>query len=293
MTKHAVLDAVPRPRVLPLHPPGGVRGDGDPCLALHVAELPLGASPELLDVEALRDAEVALAAGGEADLRADPRDAEALDDVVLEIEPDHVPGAVLRQKRVRVDGPLALVVTCDRPVGEPHRPLLRDRRLELAEPALELRGVVGVAHLDADRGRGRGGPDASRASEREVLEREPERLGVGEPSLEEEEARLKRCELVVVEVERWKEVALGAERVELLARELVPLRVERDPEADELGPVGVEAAGERLVAHLLVALDVPLDVARRQRAQLGHEERDQRELADQLVGVVAHSRFRA
>jgi hypothetical protein len=199
----AVLDTVPRPGVFRFthHAVSGQRRSG---LALDVAELPLCSSTDLLDAEARRDAEVTLPAGGETDLRADPRDAEVLHDVVLEIEPDHVPGAVLRQQRVRVHGPLALVVTRDRPVGEPHRPLLRDRRLELAEPALELRGVVGVAYLDADSGRGRSGSDASRASEREVLEREPERLRVGEPSLEEEQARLKRCELVVVEVERRK-----------------------------------------------------------------------------------------
>ena len=97
---------------------------------------------------------------------------------------------------------------------------------------------------------------AGRAAEREVLEREPQRLGVREAALEQVEAGLERRELVVVEVERRQEVALGAEGVELLAGELVALRVERHAEPDELGPVGVEAPGERLVAHLLVALDV-------------------------------------
>ena len=128
-----------------------------------------------------------------------------------------------------------------------------------------------------------------RAAEREVLQREAQRLGVGEAALEQVEAGLQRRELVVVEIERRQEVALGAQRVELLAGELVALGLERDPEPVlQLGPIGVEAAGERLVAHLLVALDVRLDVARGQRPQLGHQERHQRELADQLVGVVAH-----
>jgi hypothetical protein len=67
----AVLDAVPRACVLALNPPGGVGRDGDPGLAQGVPELPFGTAAELLDVEALGDAEVALAPGGEADLGAD------------------------------------------------------------------------------------------------------------------------------------------------------------------------------------------------------------------------------
>src|SRR5206468_7230280 len=56
----------------------------------------------------------------------------------------------------------------------------------------------------------------------------------------------------------------------------------------ELRPVGVEAPRERLVAHLLVALDVALDVARGQRPQLRHQKRDQAQLSDEFVGVVRH-----
>ena len=130
---------------------------------------------------------------------------------------------------------------------------------------------------------------ARRAAEREVLQREPQRLGVGEAAFEEVEAGLQRGELLVVELELGQEVALRAQRVQLLAGELVALAVERHAERDELRAVGVEAPRERLVAHLLIALDVRLDVARGQRPPLRHQERDQRELANQLVGVVAHS----
>ena len=55
---------------------------------------------------------------------------------------------------------------------------------------------------------------------------------------------------------------------------------------DQLRAVGVEAPRERLVGHLGVALDVRFHVAGRQRAPFRHEERHQRELADELVGVV-------
>src|SRR5207247_2579955 len=79
-------------------------------------------------------------------------------------------------------------------------------------------------------------------AEGEILEREPKRLGVRELPLEEVEARLQRCELVVGEVEWRQEVALRAQRVELLARELVSLRVERDAERDQRGR-GAAGAG--------------------------------------------------
>ena len=287
--EHIVLEPVAGPVVHALHPPRGVRRNLDASLALHVAELPLGAAAVALDVELGRQPEIALAPRREADVRTDPRDPERPDVLALEVVADHVPRAVLGQERVRVQRPLLLVVAVDRPVAELHRALLRDRALELAEAALQLGRVVGVAHLDAPRGaRRRRCEIAGRAPEGEVLEGEPQRLGVGEAALEEVEAGLERRELVVVELELRQEVALRPKRVELLAGELVALRVERHAERDQLGAVRVEAAGERLVAHLLVALDVGLDVARCQRSPLRHQERDQRELANQFVGVVAH-----
>ena len=179
------------------------------------------------------------------------------------------------------------LVALRRPVGELDRALLRDRRLELREAAGELGRVVGRADADALGGVGAGLGEAG-AAEREVLEREPQRLGVGELAVEVEERRLERGELVVLQVEAVEEVVLGAEGVELLAGELVALGVERHAEAGQLGAVGVEAPRERLVGHLRVALDVALDVARGQRPALGHQEGDERELADELVGVVRH-----
>ena len=60
------------------------------------------------------------------------------------------------------------------------------------------------------------------------------------------------------------------------------------PSAVQFGAVGVEAAGEGLVVHLRVALDVLLDLERRNRSSLGHQERDQGQLADELLGVLGH-----
>ena len=272
-----------------LDPPGRVVVELDLGLALGLAVLPRLAAAEAGRV-VLRHAEVALAAGGEADVADDARDAERALVVLVEVAADQVPGAGLRQERVRVDGALAGAVARDRPVGEPDGALLGDGALELRQPARHLVGVVRVAHLDAERALG-GGLELRRPAEREVLERQAQRLGVGELAVEQVQRDLERGQLLVVEVELRQEVLLGAERVQLLAGELVALRVERDAERDELAPVRVEATREGLVRHLRVALDHGLDLAGGQGPPLRHEERDEGELPDQLVGVVRHASY--
>ena len=268
-------------------PPGGVVLHGDAGRADGLADLPRPRHAVRLDVELGGQPEVALPPRREADVAADARDAERADRGPVEILADDVPDALVEAERVRVQRPLRHLVALRRPVGELDRALLGDRRLELRQAARELGRVVRRADAHALGGVGAGVLEAGPA-EREVLEREPQRLGVGELAVEVEERRLQRRELVVLEVEPVEEVVLGAEGVELLARELVALGVERHPEARQLGPVGVEPARERLVGHLRVALDVALHVARGQRPPLRHQERDERELADELVGVVRH-----
>ena len=126
-------------------------------------------------------------------------------------------------------------------------------------------------------------------AEREVLQRQPQRLGVRELALEQVQARLERGQLGVVQVQRRQEVVLALQRVELLAGELVALRRDADAEREQLGPVRVEAPGECLVRHLRVALDRVLRVARRDRPALGHQVRDERELPNQLVAVMTQA----
>src|SRR5439155_23678429 len=99
---------------------------------------------------------------------------------------------------------------------------------------------------------------------------------------------LESGELVVVELQLVEEVVLRAQRVQLLAGELVALRLKRDAEGKQLGAGGVKPSGKGFVRHFGVALDIRLDVARRERASLGHQEGDERELTDQLVRVVRH-----
>ena len=270
-----------------VHPPGGVAlhtDPGDPCAR---PDLPRPRDSVGLDVELRRQPEVALAPRGEADVGADSRDAERPRRIAVEVEADDVPDALVEAQRVRVDLPLGLAVAGGRPVAELDRALLRDRGLELGESRRELRRVVGRGDADALGRRRRRVPEAGPA-EREVLEREAERLGVRELALERVKGGLEGGELVLVEVELVEEVVLRAKCVELLARELVPLRGEGHSQRSQLRAVGIEAAREGLVRHLRVTLDVSLDVTCRERAPLRHQERDERELTDQLVGVVRH-----
>ncbi len=67
--------------------------------------------------------------------------------------------------------------------------------------------------------------------------------------------------------------------------------MQRDAEGDQLAAIGVEAAREGLVGHLGVALDRRFDLAGGQRPPLRHEEGDQGELPDQLVGVVRQGSY--
>jgi hypothetical protein len=127
----------------------------------------------------------------------------------------------------------------------------------------------------------------ARAAEREVLQGEPQRCGVGELALQQEQAGVECGELAVGQVQRRQEVVLTRQRVELLAGELVAIRLDRHAQRQQLSAIGVEATGEGLVGHVVVALDGVLGIAGRDRPLLGHDVRDQRELADQLVGVMA------
>ena len=227
----------PRFSVDTVDPPGGVVADLESRLADDVANLPGRPSDELVDVELRRDTEVALAARCETNVAADARDPKLLHaSAVVEIGADDVPDAEVRQQRVGVERPFLLLVARDREVRKLDRPLLRDRALELAEPTRHLHRVVRVQDLDANRCLCRRVVEAWSA-EREVLQREPQRFGVRELSLQQVERGLECRELVVLEVELRQEVVLGAKRVELFARELVALRLERDAEREQLGPV--------------------------------------------------------
>ena len=157
------------------------------------------------------------------------------------------------------------------------------------------RGQLGAAgragDAEADRALRRRA-ERARAAPGELLEREPQRLGVGELAVEQAQRGLQRRQLGVGEGDRGEEEGLGRERVVLLLGEAVGGPVDRQVDAErvELGAVGVEAPRERVLGHVRVALDVAPDLRRRHRPPLGHQVGDQRQLADELLGVLRHDR---
>ena len=190
---------------------------------------------------------------------------------------------------VGVDLAVGDVVALQRVVGELDRLAARDRGLDLRQALGELAPRAGRRELDVDRRLVLLGQRA-RAAPGDLLEREPQRLGVGELAVEQAERGAQRGQLGVGELDRRQVVVLRRQRVELGLEEALGglLDLERDPEALELGAVGVEAAREGVLVHRAVALDLLLDLERRHRPAVGHQERDQRELADQLLGVLGH-----
>ena len=185
------------------------------------------------------------------------------------------------------------VVALDRVVLELDRLAARDRGLDLGQPLRELAAAGGRG--DGDRHLALvARAERARPPPRELLEREPQRLRVGEAAVEQRQRGLQRGQLAVRELDRRQVEVLGRERVELglevALRRLLDLQV--DAERLELRAVGVEAARERVVVHLAVALDVLLDLERGHRPPLRHQERDQRQLPYELLGVFGHRRIR-
>jgi hypothetical protein len=83
---------------------------------------------------------------------------------------------------------------------------------------------------------------------------------------------------------------LRPQRVVLLLGDAVDGLVDGqlDPEVAQLGAVGVEAPRERVLVHAGVTLDVAPDLQGGHRPALRHQVRDQRQLADELLGVLGH-----
>ncbi len=124
----------------------------------------------------------------------------------------------------------------------------------------------------------------------DLLQRQPQRLGVGEFAVEQAQRRLQRRELLVGEGDRRQVEVLGSQRVVLLLGRAVggALDGQLDAQRLQLGAVRVEAPRERVLVHAAVALDVAPDLQRRDGPALGHQVGDQRQLADQLLGVLGH-----
>ena len=265
--------------------PGSARGNVERGLANRLVQRPRRAIAVRGGIEVDGAAEIALLAGVEAHVATDARDAKVADRVAVVVVPDEVPIGVGEVETVRIDRARLLLARADREVREDDRLLLRDGAFELGEARGDLGGVATTGEVERHTDCGRL-LEHARAAQREVLQREAQRRGVGELAFEQEQARVERREFAIGEVQRRQEVVLARERVELFAGELVAIRLDRHAQRQQFGAIGVEATSKRLVRHVVVALDRVLGVARSNRPLLGHDVRHQRELANQLVGVM-------
>ena len=272
-----------------LDQPGDPLAHEDRRAARDLAHLPFGAGAVVAAVEVLGRLEVVLGLGRVGDLGADPREAEDAHLIAFVGVADEIELAVAEDEVVGVDLAVGYLVALQRVVGELDRLAARDRGLDLRQPLGELAAAARVRELDLDRRLGLLG-ERARTPPGDLLEREPQRLGVGELAIEQAQRGPQRGELGVGELDRRQVVVLGRQRVELGLEEALGglLDLQHDPEALELGPVRVEAAREGVLVHRAVSLDLALDLQRRHRAAVGHQERDQGELADQLLGVLGH-----
>jgi len=254
-------------------------------------QLPVGAAAVVAAIEVLGRREVVLGLGRVADLALDPGEAEDAHRLALVRVADQIELAAAEDQVVGVDLPLRGVAALHREVGELDRLAARDRGLDLRQPLRQVAaaGRRGHRHLDR-RARFALGQRVG-MTPGDLLEGEAQRLGVGEATVGEQQQRgRERRQLGVVEGDRVEVEVLRRQRVELrleepLARLLHP---ELDAEALELGAVRVEAAREGVVVHVAVSLHLALDLEGRYRPPLSHQERDQRELSDQLLGVLCH-----
>ncbi len=273
-----------------LDQPGDAVADEDLRRAPDLAQLPVGALAVVAAVEVLGRREVVLGLGGVADLALDAREAEDAHRIALVRVADQVELAAAEDEVEGVDLALRGLVALHRVVGELDRLAARDRRLDLGEALGEVAAAGRGGHRHLDRG-ALALLERVRVTPGDLLQGEAQRLGVGEFAFgEQQQRRAQRRQLVVGELDRVEVEVLRRQRVELgleeaLARLLDP---ELDAEALELGAVRVEAAREGVVVHVAIALHLALDLEGRNRPPLGHQERDQRELADQLLGVLRH-----
>ena len=136
-----------------------------------------------------------------------------------------------------------------------------------------------------------GGSQRARPPPGDLLEREPQRLGVGELAVEQLQSGPQRRELVVGELDRPAGGSSPAEASTFSCSTWPSAGFSTDstiPSASSSDAVGVEAPREGVLVHRAVPLDVAPDLRSRDRPALGHQVGDQRELTDQLLCVLGH-----
>ena len=233
--------------------------------------------------------EVVLGLGCVADLAEDPGEAEDADRVTLVRAADDVELAALEQQLVGVDAAAAGLVALHRVVVEDDRLAPEDRGLDLRKSLRDIAAAGLARDLKSDRSFDRGIQQVRRAPG-DLLQRETQRLGVGEPPIEQLQGGSERSAFVLGELDRRQLEVLGRQRVVLLLDLAVLWLLDRqhDPEFLEICAVGVEPPRERVLVHRAVSLDVAANLRRGHRPPLGHQVGDQRQLPDQFLGVLCH-----
>ena len=167
-----------------------------------------------------------LGLGRVADLAADAREAEHPDRAPLVRMPDEIELAALEQELVGVDLARVQVAALHREVVEHDRLSAEDRGLDLGQAMAQL--VSARRAGDPERHRVLfGRAEWARATPRDLLEREPQRLGVGELAVEQVQRGLEAGEFLVGELDRRQVEVLGRERVRLLLDKAVDRLLDR------------------------------------------------------------------
>ena len=173
-----------------------------------------------------------------------------------------------------------------------------DRRVDLRQPRRELPAAGRSGDPEPDR-LARVRPQRARPAPGDLLQREPQRLGVRELPVQQRQSGLQSRALGVRERDRRQVEGLRRERIVLLLGEAVGGLVdgEMDAQRVEFGAVRIETPRERILGHVRVALDVAPDLGGGHGTSLRHQIRDQRQLTDELFGVLRqtlrHLRVRA
>jgi hypothetical protein len=272
---------------------------GDPLRHPHlgapdgVAELPVDAVCVAARIEVVGALEVMLGLGRVADLAPDAAEAEDPDRRALVRAPDDVELTALIEQLVGVDSAGGDDVALHRVIVEDDRLAPEDRGLDLGQAQRDLMPARRAGDAQRDRAL-LGRRQRARAAPGDLLQGQAQRLGVGELAIEQLQRRAQRGKLLVGEGDRRQVEVLRRQRVVLLLDQAVDRLLDREHDAErlKLGAVGVEPSRERVLVHHAVSLDITPDLGRGDRATLGHEIRDERELTDQFLGVLGHPRPR-
>jgi hypothetical protein len=181
-------------REVTLDLPGDALGDPDLAHVDRVAELPRDAVGEGARIEVGRALEVVLRLRRVPDLPADAREPEHPQGPALVRVPDEIELAALEQQLVRVHLARGGLPGLHREVLELDALAAVDRRVDLGEARTDVMAAGRRGDAEPDRAL-LGRPERARAPPRDLLQGEPQRLGVRELAVEQRQRGLQGRQL--------------------------------------------------------------------------------------------------